>query len=71
MHGARGTTVNERVDGGGRMAFLALPMTTTATLTLPESEAIGMMSALAEDPVLGERTIDASEVAPGRWEVLI
>ncbi len=53
------------------MAFLALPMTTTATLTLPESEAIGMMSALAEDPVLGERTIDASEVAPGRWEVLI
>jgi ribosomal protein L11 methyltransferase len=71
MRERRGTTVNDHVDGGGGMAFLALPMTTTATLTLPESDAVGMMAALADDPVLGEYTIDASEVAPGRWEVLV
>jgi ribosomal protein L11 methyltransferase len=53
------------------MAFLALPMTTTATLALRESDAAGTMAALAEDPVLGERTIDASELAPGRWEVVV
>ncbi len=29
------------------------------------------MAAIAEDPLLGERTVDASEVAPGRWEVIV
>ncbi len=46
-------------------------MSTTATLPLPENEAIAMMTALSADPLLGERTVDASEIAPGRWEVIV
>ena len=53
------------------MAFLLAAMTTTATLSLPENEAVAMMAALSADPLLGERTVDASEVAPGRWEVIV
>lgn len=61
----------EPVDGGSGMAFLALPMSTTATIALTEAKAVAMMAALAEDPLIGERTIDASEVAPGRWDVIV
>jgi ribosomal protein L11 methyltransferase len=46
-------------------------MSTTATLALPENEAIATMAALAADPLFEERTVDASEVTPGRWEVIV
>ncbi len=46
-------------------------MTHTATLATSESQAAATMAALAADPLLGEETIDASEVAPGRWQVIV
>ncbi len=46
-------------------------MSTTATRALPEDKAIALMAAIADDAILGEQTVDASEVAPGRWEVIV
>ena len=46
-------------------------MTHTATLATSEGKAAAMMAALAADPLLGDETIDASEVAPGRWQVIV
>jgi ribosomal protein L11 methyltransferase len=46
-------------------------MTHTATLMLSEQRAIDLAARIAADPLLGERTIDASEAAPGRWQVVV
>ncbi len=46
-------------------------MTVTATLATAEDKATALMAALADDPLLGERTIDANEIAPGRWQVVV
>ncbi len=46
-------------------------MTWTATLPLPEDKAAALAAAVAADPLLGELTVDASEMAPGRWEVVV
>ena len=46
-------------------------MSHTATIALSEEAAVALMTALADDPLLGEQTIDASEVAPGRWELVV
>ncbi len=46
-------------------------MTATATLAAPESRVAGLLAAIADDPLLGERTIDANEAAPGRWQVIV
>ena len=72
MNAERRGRLNGRVDGGGGMAFLALPMTAHRhPRRSPKDAAAGMLAALADDPLIGERTIDASEVAPGRWEVIV
>ena len=63
--------VNGRVDDGSRMAFLRGAMSTTASLALREYEAVEMMAAVAADPLLGERTVDANEITSGRWQVVI
>jgi ribosomal protein L11 methyltransferase len=46
-------------------------MTHTATLAVPEDKAASLMAAVAADPSLAEQTVDASERAPGRWEVVV
>ena len=46
-------------------------MTATATLAAPENRVAGLLAAIADDPLLGERTIDANEAAPGRWQVIV
>ncbi len=46
-------------------------MTMTATLATSEEKATSLMAAIAADPLLGGQTIDASEIAPGRWEVIV
>ena len=46
-------------------------MSTTATLSTSEENAAALMAAIADDPLLGERTIDANEVAAGRWQVIV
>ena len=46
-------------------------MTTTATLPVSESGAAGLMAMVAADPLLGERTVDANEIAPDLWQVVI
>ena len=66
-----GGAVNMAVDGSRRIGFLTRTMTTTATLTTTEEKATALLTALAEDPLLGDQTVDASEAAPGRWEVVV
>ncbi len=46
-------------------------MTWTATLPVSEDKAIALMAAIADDLLLGEQTVDASEIAPGRWQVVV
>ena len=46
-------------------------MTATATLAAPENRVAGLLATIADDPLLGERTIDANEAAPGRWQVVV
>ena len=46
-------------------------MTVVATLALPEAAARALAAAIAEDAILGERSLDLSETAPGRWLVTV
>ena len=46
-------------------------MTATATLAVPENRVAGFLAALADDPLLGEQTVDANEAAPGSWQVIV
>ncbi|CAN5375971.1 50S ribosomal protein L11 methyltransferase [soil metagenome] len=60
------------IDDGAHMLFSPVsPMTHTATLVLSEQRATGLAETIAADTLLGERTIDASETAPGRWQVVV
>lgn len=46
-------------------------MTTAATIRLGKEGAATLAAAISADPVLGEEAVDRSEVAPGRWEVVV
>ena len=46
-------------------------MTHSATAALSEQRAAALAERIAADPLLGERTIDASEISPGRWQVVV
>jgi ribosomal protein L11 methyltransferase len=46
-------------------------MTHTAVLSLGEADARRLADAIAEDPALEGASIDVTEAAPGRWEVVV
>jgi ribosomal protein L11 methyltransferase len=46
-------------------------MSYTATLVLPERQAGALAERIADDPLLGARGLDASELAPGRWQIIL
>ncbi len=46
-------------------------MTITATLPTTEETAARLMATIAADPLLEGETVDSTEVAPGRWQVIV